>query len=191
MVISPLKLNLDTVNLTDEQFYQLCQKNNDLQFERTATGELIIMPPVGGESGNREAEFIIDLGVWNRQTKLGYTFSSSTIFKLPNGADRSPDVAWIKKERWEALTPEQKRKFPPIAPDFVIELRSVTDNLETLRQKMQEYMDAGVKLGWLINPQQQQVEIYRLGQDVELRNLPTELLGEEILPGFSLSLDCY
>jgi Uma2 family endonuclease len=177
--------------LTDEQFYQLCQKNNDLQFERTATGELIIMPPVGGESGNREAEFIIDLGVWNRQTKLGYTFSSSTIFKLPNGADRSPDVAWIKKERWEALTPEQKRKFPPIAPDFVIELRSVTDNLETLRQKMQEYMDAGVKLGWLINPQQQQVEIYRLGQDVELRNLPTELLGEEILPGFSLSLDCY
>jgi Uma2 family endonuclease len=191
MVISPLKLNLDNVNLTDEQFYQLCQKNSDLQFERTATGELIIMPPVGGESGNREAEFIIDLGIWNRQTKLGYTFSSSTIFKLPNGGDRSPDAAWIKKERWEALTPEQRRKFPPIAPDFVIELRSATDNLETLRQKIQEYMDAGVKLAWLINPQQQQVEIYRLGKDVELRNLPTELLGEEILPGFSLSLDCY
>jgi Uma2 family endonuclease len=191
MVISPLTLNLDTVNLTDEQFYQLCQKNSDLQFERTATGELIIMPPVGGESGNREAEFIIDLGLWNRQTRLGYTFSSSTIFKLPNSADRSPDAAWIKKERWEALTPEQRRKFPPIAPDFVIELRSATDNLETLRQKMQEYMDAGVKMGWLINPQQQQVEIYRLGKDVELRNLPTELLGEEILPGFSLSLDCY
>jgi Uma2 family endonuclease len=191
MVISPLKLNLDTVNFSDEQFYQLCQKNSDLQFERTASGELIIMPPVGGESGNREAEFIIDLGIWNRQTKLGYTFSSSTIFKLPNGGDRSPDAAWIKKERWEALTPEQRRKFPPIAPDFVIELRSATDNLETLRQKMQEYMDAGVKLAWLINPQQQQVEIYRLGKDVELRNLPTELLGEEILPGFGLSLDCY
>ncbi len=191
MVISPFKLNLDTVNFSDEQFYQLCQKNSDLQFERTASRELIIMPPVGGESGNREAEFIIDLGIWNRQTKLGYTFSSSTIFKLPNGGDRSPDAAWIKKERWEALTPEQKRKFPPIAPDFVIELRSATDNLATLRQKMQEYMDAGVKLGWLINPQQQQVEIYRLGKDVELRNLPTELLGEEILPGFSLSLDCY
>jgi Uma2 family endonuclease len=191
MVISPFKLNLDTVNLSDEQFYQLCQKNSDLQFERTSTGELIIMPPVGGESGNREAEFIIDLGIWNRQTKLGYTFSSSTIFKLPNGGDRSPDAAWIKKERWEALTPEQRRKFPPIAPDFVIELRSATDSLDTLRQKMQEYMDAGVKLAWLINPQQQQVEIYRLGKDVELRNLPTELLGEEILPGFSLSLDCY
>ena len=191
MVITPLKLNFNTVNFTDEQFYQLCQKNSDLKFERTSTGELIIMPPVGGESGNREAEFIIDLGIWNRQTGLGYTFSSSTIFKLPNGSDRSPDAAWIKKERWEALTPEQKRKFPPIAPDFVIELRSATDDLKTLRQKMQEYIDAGVKLGWLINPQQQQIEIYRLGKDAELRNLPTELLGEEILPGFSLSLDCY
>ncbi|MBE9260576.1 Uma2 family endonuclease, partial [Dolichospermum sp. LEGE 00246] len=191
MVITPLKLNFNTVNFTDEQFYQLCQKNSDLKFERTSTGELIIMPPVGGESGNREAEFIIDLGIWNRQTGLGYTFSSSTIFKLPNGSDRSPDAAWIKKERWEALTPEQKCKFPPIAPDFVIELRSATDDLKTLRQKMQEYIDAGVKLGWLINPQQQQIEIYRLGKDAELRDLPIELLGEEILPGFSLSLDCY
>ncbi|MBE9249264.1 Uma2 family endonuclease [Dolichospermum sp. LEGE 00240] len=191
MVITPLKLNFNTVNFTDEQFYQLCQKNSDLKFERTSTGELIIMPPVGGESGNREADLITDLGIWNRQTGLGYTFSSSTIFKLPNGSDRSPDAAWIKKERWEALTPEQKRKFPPIAPDFVIELRSATDDLKTLRQKMQEYIDAGVKLGWLINPQQQQIEIYRLGKDAELRDLPTELLGEEILPGFSLSLDCY
>ncbi|MFN5240551.1 MAG: Uma2 family endonuclease [Aphanizomenon sp.] len=191
MVISALKLNLNTVNFTDEQFYQLCQKNSDLNFERTSTGELIIMPPVGGESGNREADLMIDLGVWNRQTGLGYTFSSSTIFKLPNGGDRSPDAAWIKKERWETLTPEERRKFPPIAPDFVIELRSVTDDLKTLRQKMQEYMDAGVKLAWLINPQQQQIEIYSSGKDVELRNLPTELLGEEILTGFSLKLDCY
>ncbi|MFM6039527.1 MAG: Uma2 family endonuclease [Sphaerospermopsis kisseleviana] len=191
MVTTPLTLNLNSVDLTDYQFYQLCQKNSDLKFERTAKGDLIIMPPVGGESGNREADMIADLVFWNRQTKLGYTFSSSTIFKLPNGGDRSPDAAWIKKEHWEALTPEQKRKFPPIAPDFVIELRSATDNIETLRSKMQEYMDAGVKLGWLINPQQQQVEIYRLGKDVEIRNLPTELLGEEILPGFSLNLDCY
>ncbi|RAM48383.1 MAG: Uma2 family endonuclease [Hapalosiphonaceae cyanobacterium JJU2] len=188
MVTSPLTLNLDTVHLTDEQFYQLCQINRELKFERTPKGELIIMPPVGGESGNREAELIIDLGIWNRQTRLGYTFSSSTIFKLPNGADRSPDVAWICKERWEGLTPEQKRKFPPIAPDFVIELRSATDDLETLRQKMQEYLDAGVKLGWLINPQQQQVEIYRTGKNVEVRNLPTKLSGENILPGFSLNL---
>lgn len=131
------------------------------------------------------------MGIWNRQTDLGYTFSSSTIFKLPNGADRSPDAAWVQRERWQALTPEQRRKFPPIAPDFVIELRSATDNLETLRQKMEEYVDAGVKLAWLINPQQQQVEIYRQGQNVELRNLPTELSGENVLPGFSLSLSCY
>ncbi len=149
------------------------------------------MSPVGGESGNREADLIIDLGIWNRQTGLGYVFSSSTIFKLPNGADRSPDVAWIKLERWQALTPEQRRKFPSIAPNFVIELRSATDDLAMLHSKMQEYMDAGVRLGWLINPQQQQVEIYRLKQDVEVRNLPTELSGENVLPEFSLSLSCY
>lgn len=191
LVLTPLKLNLNSVHLTDEQFYQLCQNNRELNFERNPKGELIIMPPVGGESGNRESELNTDLGIWNRQTRLGYTFSSSTVFKLPNGADRSPDAAWIRRERWEALTPEQRRKFPPIAPDFVIELRSETDNLSTLQEKMQEYLDAGVRLGWLINPQQQQVEIYRLGQEVEVRNLPTELLGEDVLPGFSLRLDLY
>ena len=191
MLLIPLKLNLNTVHLTDEQFYQLCQNNRDLNFERNAKGELIIMPPVGGESGNRESELNGDLLIWNRQTRLGYTFSSSTVFKLPNGGDRSPDAAWIRRERWEALTPEQRRKFPPIAPDFVIELRSETDNLSTLQEKMWEYLDAGVRLGWLINPQQQQVEIYRLGQAVEVRNLPTELLGEDVLPGFSLSLNVY
>ncbi|OKH36662.1 hypothetical protein NIES2119_16685 [[Phormidium ambiguum] IAM M-71] len=191
MVLTPLKLNLNSVHLTDEQFYQLCQNNRELNFERNAKGELIIMPPVGGESGNREADLTIDLGIWNRQTQLGYTFSSSTVFKLPNGGDRSPDAAWIRRERWEALTPEQRRKFPPIAPDFVIELRSETDNLSTLQEKMREYLDAGVRLGWLINPQQQQVEIYRLGQAVEIRNLPTELLGEDVLPGFSLRLNIY
>jgi Uma2 family endonuclease len=191
MVMTPLTLNLDTVHLSDEQFYQLCQNNRELQFERTAAGELIIMPPVGGESGNREADLIIDLGIWNRQTSLGYTFSSSTVFKLPNGANCSPDAAWIQRERWEALTPELRRKFPPIAPDFVIELRSATDDLEMLRSKMREYLDAGVQLGWLINPQQQQVEIYRPGVDVEVRNLPTELSGESLLPGFILSLSSY
>ena len=191
MVISPLALNLDAVHLTDEQFYQLCQNNRELKFERTASGELLIMPPVGGESGNREAELIADLAIWNRQTGLGFTFSSSTIFKLPNGADRSPDAAWIRRERWEALTPEQRRKFPPIAPDFVIELRSATDELEMLRAKMREYLDAGVRLGWLINPQQQQVEVYRLGQEAQVYELPTELSGEDVLPGFTLSLAVY
>jgi Uma2 family endonuclease len=189
--MSLLTLKLDTVHLSDEQFYHLCQNNRELKFERTTKGELIIMSPVGGESGNREADLIIDLGIWNRQTGFGFTFSSSTIFKLPNGADRSPDAAWIQRERWQALTPEQRRKFPPIAPDFVIELRSATDDLEMLRSKMQEYIDTGVQLAWLINPQQQQVEIYRQKQDTEVRNLPTQLSGEDVLPGFCLSLSCY
>jgi len=191
MVMSPLTLNLDKVHLTDEQFYDICQNNRELKFERSPRGELIIMSPVGGESGNREADLIIDLGIWNRQTGLGYTFSSSTIFKLPNGGDRSPDAAWIVRERYSALTPERRRKFTPIAPDFVIELRSATDSLEMLHVKMGEYMDAGVQLGWLINLQQQQVEIYRPGEEVEVRNMPTELSGEEILPGFTLSLSLY
>lgn len=186
-----LTLNLDAVNLSDDQFYQICQSNRELQFERTPQGALIIMTPVGGDSGNQEADLIADLVIWNRQTRLGYTFSSSTIFKLPNGADRSPDAAWISRERWEALTPEQRRKFPPIAPDFVIELRSATDRLEPLRAKMREYVEAGVQLGWLINPQQQQVEIYRVGVAVEIRDLPTELSGEECLPGLRLNLSLY
>lgn len=191
MVMTPLTLNINAVHLTDEQFYKICQNNRELKFERTSKGKLIIMSPVGGESGNREADLIADLVIWNRQTGLGFTFSSSTIFKLPNRADRSPDAAWILRERWEALTPEQRRKFPPIAPDFVIELRSATDELESLREKMGEYLDAGVRLGWLINPQQQQVEIYRQGRQVEVQNLPAELSGEVVLPGFSLSVALY
>jgi Uma2 family endonuclease len=175
-------------DLTDEAFYQLCRNNPDLRFERTATGELVIMPPVGGEGGKREADLIIDLGLWNRQAGLGVVFSSSVCFKLPNGADRSPDAAWIRQERWNALTPEQQRRFPPIAPDFVIELRSATDELATLRAKMQEYMANGVQLGWLINPQDRQVEIYRQGQPIEQLTAPTQLSEESILPGFVLDL---
>jgi Uma2 family endonuclease len=149
------------------------------------------MSPVGGESGNREADLLIDLGIWNRQTGLGFIFSSSTIFKLPNGADRSPDVAWIRREKWLALSQQQRQKFPPLAPDFVIELKSATDKLEALRFKMLEYQEAGVLLGWLINPQQQQVEIYRLQREVEIYNLPAALSGETVLPGFCLRLSRY
>ena len=185
----PLLLDLKHVHLTDEQFYQLCIGNPDLNIERNAEGALIVMSPVGGESGNREADYIIDLGIWNRQTNLGKVFSSSTIFKLPRGGDRSPDAAWVELSRWQALTPEQRQKFPPIAPDFVIELRSRTDALSTLQEKMQEYLESGVKLGWLFNPQDQQVEIYRQGQAKETRSLPTQLLGETVLPGFELQVD--
>ena len=175
--------------LTDDAFYQLCRNNPDVKFERTATGELVVMSPVGGEGGKREADLITDLNIWNRQAKLGVVFSSSAGFKLPNGADRSPDAAWVKQERWDALSPEQQRKFPPIAPDFVIELRSESDDLEELRAKMQEYRDNNVILGWLINPKDQQVEVYRQGQPVELLAAPESLSGEAILPGFNLELN--
>jgi len=184
----PLVLETTEVHLTDEQFYQLCRSNPDLTIERSAKGALIVMTPVGGEGGSYEMELGADLTFWNRQTNLGKTFSSSTLFKLPTGGDRSPDAAWVELSRWQALTPEQRRKFPPIAPDFVIELRSPTDDLELLRSKMQEYMDAGVRLGWMFNPQDQQVEIYRQGQPKEVRQLPTELSGEDVLPGFVLPL---
>ncbi|WNZ43839.1 Uma2 family endonuclease [Leptolyngbya boryana CZ1] len=185
----PLKLDLQHVHLTDEQFYQLCINNPEWNIEQNAKGALIVMPPVGGESGEREADYIIDLGNWNRQTQLGKVFSSSTIFRLPNGGSRSPDAAWVELSRWQALTPEQRKKFPPIAPDFVIELRSATDNLATLQEKMQEYLESGVRLGWLLNPQDQQVEIYRQGQEKEVRSLPTLLSGETVLPGFELQVD--
>ncbi len=185
----PLVLETTEVHLTDEQFYQLCLSNPVLTIERSAKGALIVMSPVGGEGGSYEAEFGTDLGIWNRQSQLGKTFGSSTLFKLPNGGDRSPDAAWVELSRWQALTPEQRRTFPPIAPDFVIELRSPTDDLELLRAKMQEYMDAGVRLGWMLNPQDQQVEIYRQGQPKEVRQLPTQLSGEDVLPGFVLSVN--
>ncbi|ARV57509.1 hypothetical protein BZZ01_01660 [Nostocales cyanobacterium HT-58-2] len=187
--MNTITINLKPViELTDEQFYQLCRKNPDIKFERNAKGELIIIPPTGGETGNCNAEIIIDFGIWNRQTKLGKLFDSSTGFKLPNGADRSPDVSWIKQERWDALTPEQKEKFPPIAPDFVLELMSPSDDLQKTQEKMQEYMENQVKLGWLIDIKNRRVEIYRLGQTVEVLKSPTELSGEDILPGFILNL---
>ncbi|MDY6940029.1 MAG: Uma2 family endonuclease [Cyanobacteriota bacterium] len=184
-------LNLHDVNFSDEQFDRLCQANRDLKLERTAKGELVVMPPVGGISGNREADFISLLWLWNRQAKLGKVFSSSTIFRLPNGGDRSPDAAWVSNERWESLTPEDREKFPPICPDFVLELRSRTDSLVALPAKMGEYLESGLRLGWLINPQDQQVEIYRQAQPVETIQLPATLSGEEVLPGFILELPVF
>jgi Uma2 family endonuclease len=182
-------LNLEPIaHLTDEQFFQLCIANSDLNLEMNATGELIIVPPVGGESANQEADLITDLNNWNRQAKLGKVFSSSTIFILPNGAKRSPDVAWVKLERWEALTLEQRKKFPPLVPDFAIELRSETDRLAPLQVKMKEYKENGLRLGWLINPQDRQVEIYQPGKVVEVIQMPTTLCGEDILPGFELEV---
>ncbi|MGL5132654.1 MAG: Uma2 family endonuclease [Planktothrix sp.] len=187
----PIILSFKNITFSNEQFYQLCQDNENWQLERTVEGELVIMPPVGGVSGNRESDLNADLVIWNRQTQLGKVFSSSTIFRLPNGGDRSPDVAWVAKERWELLTLEEQEKFPPICPDFVIELRSRTDSLNQLQAKMQEYLNSGLRLGWLINPQEQQVEIYRPNQALEIVKLPTTLSGENVLPEFILNLPLF
>lgn len=176
------------IELTDEQFYQLCLNNRDLKFERTAKGELLIMPPTGGETGRRNTKITTQLENWSSQNNWGVVFDSSTCFKLPNGADRSPDAAWVQRDRWNSLTPEQKQKFPPICPDFVVELRSPSDSIDKLREKMREYLANGCRLGWLIDPQTQQVEIYRPSQDVEVLLSPATLLGEDVLPGFVLNL---
>ena len=177
--------------MTDEQFYQLCRQNPEIKFERNAKGEIVIMSPTGGETGNQNIEIAGDFVIWNRQQKLGKLFDSSTCFKFPNGANRSPDISWIKQERWDVLTTEEKRKFPPIAPDFVLELMSPTDSLSETQAKMQEYMANGVKLGWLINPKTRRVEIYRQGQPVEVLESPTELSGEDVLPGFVLNMQIF
>lgn len=177
------------IKLTEDQFYDLCRANPDIKFERNAKGELVIVPPTGGETGKCNAEITIDFGIWNRQAKLGVVFDSSTCFHFPNNADLSPDVAWIKQERWDALTQKQKEKFPPIAPDFVLELMSPTDRLKETQDKLQEYMNNGVKLGWLINRKTRLVEIYRQGKALEVLENPTELLGEDVLPGFILNLE--
>jgi Uma2 family endonuclease len=197
-LVEPLSMSIDlsTLKLTDEQFYQLCITNPNLLLELTTAGSLIVMSPVGGESGGREADLITDLNIWNRQTQLGKVFSSSTIFKLPLGSQRSPDAAWVELSRWNALSPEDQQRFPPLAPDFVIELRSRTDELSALQAKMTEYQDNGVKLGFLINPQDRQVEIYRIDlatsnpplPRVETLQSPTTLSGENVLPGFTLDL---
>jgi Uma2 family endonuclease len=176
------------IHLTHDQFYQLCQANPDIKFERNASGDLIIMPPTGGATGNYNSELNAELVLWNRQTRLGKVFDSSTCFHLPNGADRSPDLAWVAIERWNALTPEQQRGFPPIAPDFVLELLSPTDRLQQAQAKMREYRDNGVRLGWLLDRDRPYVEIYRLGQSVEMVQNPEFLAGESVLPGFTLNM---
>ncbi|MCT7980882.1 Uma2 family endonuclease [Laspinema olomoucense] len=182
---TPVKLTLD---LTDDQFFQLCQNNRDLRFERTATGELIIMPPTGGETSNRNIELSYQLQGWSRQNNLGKAFDSNGGFKLPKGGNRSPDASWVNIASWDALTPDQREKFLPLCPDFVVELRSASDSLKELQDKMLEYLENGVRLGWLIDRQNLRVEIYRPGQEVEIIESPRSLSGEDVLPGFVLDL---
>ncbi|MEA5447651.1 Uma2 family endonuclease [Leptolyngbya sp. CCNP1308] len=185
-----------TQYLAQQDFEQLCLEHPDRMIERTAQGELVEVAPVGGEGSSQEADLIGDLIIWNRQTKLGKVFSSQGAFKLPFGSTRAADVAWVQLERWEALTPEQRIGFPPICPDFVIELRSQSisngiikpQSLAELRTKMAEYLASGLCLGWLINSHDQQVEIYRAGQAVQVVSMPTLLSGEDVLPNFELQV---
>lgn len=184
------------VRFSDDQFERLCAANPEIKFERTPNGELVVISPTGGETGKNNVEIAADLVLWNRSSRSGVVFDSSTCFKLFSNqvgeaslsSFRSPDVAWIEQSRWDALTLEQKRKFPPICPDFVLELLSPTDNLSTTQAKMQEYLNSGARLGWLINPEDKQVEIYRPGQAVEILQAPTTLSENSVLPGFVLNL---
>jgi Uma2 family endonuclease len=190
MFSSPLVLQIpSSMQMTDEQFFDFCQVNRDLRIERNKFGELVIMPPTGSETGNREVNISGQLWVWSEQDGTGITFSSSTGFKLSTGAERSPDASWIKLERWNALSAEQQEKFAPICPDFVVELKSPSDNLQTLKEKMEEYMnEPGIQLGWLIDRKQRKVYIYRPGLPEECLDNPASISGESVLPGFILNM---
>ncbi|HCF27704.1 MAG TPA: Uma2 family endonuclease [Cyanobacteria bacterium UBA11049] len=187
--MTAITLDLNSViKLTQEQFYQLCQENRDVRLERDAQGRIIVMPPTGWGTGERNAEIIYQLRAWSRQNLSGIAFDSSTGFILPNGANRSPDAAWVRRDRIEAIDPDPD-KFLPLAADFVIELRSSSDRLEQLPAKMQEYIENGVRLGWLIDPKNKLVEIYRSNRSVDVLRSPTTLSGEDVLPGFVLDLE--
>jgi Uma2 family endonuclease len=185
----PLVVRLrPVIDLTDDQFFEFCQINRDLRIERTVEGELLIMPPTGSETGGSNFRLAVQLGNWTEQDGTGTGFDSSTGFTLPNGATVSPDISWVKLERWNALSALQRTKFAPIVPDFVVELRSKSDSLKDLQKKMQQYMDNGVRLGWLIDRKQRRVYVYRPGVAVQQLDNPETVSGDPELPGFVLKL---
>lgn len=190
MLSSPLVVRIPpSMQMTDDDFFEFCQVNRDLRIERNKYGELVIMPPTGSETGNREGNIFGQLWVWSEQDGTGITFSPSAGFKLSTGAERSPDASWIRLERWNTLSAEQKQRFAPICPDFVVELRSHSDNLKPLQEKMLEYMqEPGFQLGWLIDRKNRQVYIYRPGEEVECLDNPTTVSGDGVLPGFALNM---
>lgn len=182
-----IALNLrPSLELTDETFWQICQNNPELRLEKTAQGKLVAMSPTGSESGYRNADLLGQLWQWNRQKGLGIVFDSSSGFALPNGAIRSPNVAWIERSRWENLTAEQRQKFAPLCPDFVIELKSPSDELAPLQVKLEEYMANGAQLGWLIDPKNKQVHCYYPGQAPQIVEHPSQLSAAPQLPGLIL-----
>jgi Uma2 family endonuclease len=176
------------LEMDEEQFFEFCQLNREWRIERSAEGDLEIMPPTGGETGNRNFELTTDVGVWARHDSSGVGFDSSTGFVLPNGAIRSPDASWVKRERLANFTVEQKQRFLPLCPDFLIELRSPSDPLAPIEAKMLEYMENGARLGWLIDPVEKKVYVYKPGEPVEVLNKPDRLSGDPVLPGFVLGL---
>jgi len=177
------------IQVTEEQFTAIAIANRDLRLERTAEGELIVNPPTGWETGKQNSHISGELYLWWRNSgNPGQAFDSSTGFTLPNGAIRSPDASWISQEHCNAISPQQKSAFSHICPDFVVELRSISDSLSSLQEKMQEYLENGAKLGWLLDPQHRRVELYRPRVDVEVLENPVELSGEDVLPGFMLKL---
>lgn len=182
----PFKLNLYDTNLTEEQFVLLCQENPHLQLELTAQGELVIIPPTGSETGRRNNRLAYRVTAWADTDGSGVVFDSSALFTLPNGAKRSPDVSWVRRERWEALSRVQREGFAPLCPDFVVELRSPTDRLKDLHEKMREYLANGARLGWLIDPVEKRVSIYRPDQPIEVLDDPATVSGDPVLSGFVL-----
>lgn len=187
--IHPVVLRLHPViKLTDDQLLELGALNAELWLERTAQGDLVIMPPAGAGTSNRNAELIFQLNLWAKQDQTGVIFESSVGFKLPNGAVRGPDAAWVRRTRLGALTQAEKEKFLPLCPDFVVELRSPTDSLSMLQEKMQEYMANGAQLGWLIDPIARRVHVYRPQRQPEILEAPAAISGDPVLPGFALDL---
>ena len=174
--------------VSDEEFAELCRLNPELQLERTSEGDLIIIAPTGGKIGRRNAKLIARVIIWSEQDGTGQVFDSSTLFTLPNSAKRSPDVAWVRNGRWNALRAAEQEAFPPLCPDFVVELRSRTDSLKTLKQKMEEYISNGAELGWLIDPLDRSVHVYRADAELEVLENPQEISGEPLLKGFVLDV---
>ena len=186
----PLSIQLDpVVEIDDAQLFEMCARNRDLRIERTASGELILMSPAGGKTSDRNAEIVAQLRNWSRQDGTGRSFDSSGGFTLANGAMRSPDAAWVERRRLSGLSHEEQERFLPLCPAFVIELRSPSDPLAPMQAKMGEYLDNGARLGWLIDPAQRRVHVYRPDADPEILENPSSLAGEPELPGFVLELD--
>jgi Uma2 family endonuclease len=190
----PMSMTVDISSLmtlpqmSDEQFYEFCHRNGNLRIERNANGEVIVMPPAFSDTGNRNFKVAVQLGIWAERDGTGEGFDSSAGFTLPNGAMRAPDAAWIKLDRWNALTDKQKASFAPICPDFVVELRSTSDTLKSLQTKMQEYIENGASLGLLIDRQSRTVYCYRADGSVAVLNQPEQVSCDPELPGFALQM---